>query len=116
MKMVYSALIVVLAFSLGVGVVGAAEQASLEKGKALFNNVNLGTVGKSCNSCHADGKGLEKAGANADLAGVVNTCITKGLHGTALKVDSADMQSMVLYIKSFGSKKPAEKKKAAVGC
>ena len=31
-------------------------EASMEKGKALFNDPKLGTSGKACSSCHADGK------------------------------------------------------------
>ncbi|MBI5026359.1 MAG: hypothetical protein HZC12_06490, partial [Nitrospirae bacterium] len=46
-----------------------AEKASIEKGKALFNNSKLGggTAGKSCNSCHYNGKGLEKSGAKEEV-------------------------------------------------
>lgn len=115
MKAAKIALFLILASLVGLGIAFAAEQASVEKGKALFNDSKLGTVGKSCNSCHADGKGLEKAGAKSDLSEIVNTCITKGLKGAALGAQSVEMQSMVMYIKTFEGKKPA-KKKAAVGC
>ena len=90
-------------------------EASMEKGKALFNDPKLGTTGKSCNDCHTDGKGLEKAGSNTDLERIINGCITNSIKGKALDPKSAEMQSMVLYIKSFGEKKPAAKK-PAVGC
>jgi cytochrome c peroxidase len=116
MKIVKIALFLILATAVGIGIVFAAEQASVEKGKVMFNDPKLGTVEKSCNSCHADGKGLEKAAAKSDLPDIINTCITKGLKGTAIDVKSAEMQSMVLYIKTFEGKKPAAKKKAAVGC
>jgi len=116
MKIMKIVFILVLATAVGIGIAFAAEQASVEKGKAMFNDTKLGTVGKSCNSCHADGKGLEKAGAKSDLPDVINTCITKALQGTAINVKSADMESMVLFIKTLEGKKPAAKKKAAVGC
>jgi predicted RNase H-like HicB family nuclease len=34
---------------------------------------------KSCNTCHPDGKGLEKAGAN--IESMVQKCIEKALEG-----------------------------------
>ena len=33
----------------------------IEKGKALFNDISLGTNKKKCNTCHLDGSGLGKA-------------------------------------------------------
>ncbi len=82
----------------------AQKGASVEKGKALFNDSKLGTTGKSCNSCHPDGKGLEKSGSRADLTDVINGCITTPLKGKALDTQSAEMESLVLYIKSLGAK------------
>lgn len=75
---------------------------TVEKGKALFNDPQLGTSGKSCGSCHPDGKGMEKAGAKANLAAMINTCISKPLKGAALDEKSVEMQSLVLYIQSLG--------------
>jgi hypothetical protein len=83
----------------------------------LFNDSKLGTAGKSCNTCHKDGKGMVKAAAKKDLEDTINSCITGALKGKALDVKSVDMQSLVLYIKSFSAdKKPAAVKKAPVGC
>ena len=96
-----------------VGLAVAAEQASIDKGKALFNDPKLGTSGKSCNTCHPDGKGLEKAGSKPDLESTINGCISVSLKGTAIDPKSLEMQSMVLYIKSFSAKTT---KKPAVGC
>lgn len=92
-----------------VGMVFAAHhEASVEKGKALFNDAKLGTTGQSCNDCHKDGKGVEKAGSMKDLESTINKCITQGIKGKALDTTSVEMQSMVKYIKSL--------KKAPVGC
>jgi cytochrome c peroxidase len=91
-------------------------EATVEKGKALFNDTKLGANGKSCNDCHKDGTGLEKAGLKNDLESTLNTCITKGLNGKALKNKSVEMQSLVLYIKSLGTEKKPAMKKAPVGC
>ena len=53
----------------------------MEKGKALFNDPKFGggTAGVSCNSCHPDGKGLEKAADKKDLEKFVNACIKNAL-------------------------------------
>lgn len=110
--------LVVLVIVLGAGLVFAASQeATVDKGKALFNDTKLGTVEKSCNTCHKDGKGLEKAAGKKDLEVIINSCITGALKGKTLEVKSTEMQSLVLYIKSFAAdKKPSAVKKAPVGC
>jgi cytochrome c peroxidase len=96
--------------------IATQSEASLEKGKALFNDPKLGTTGKSCNDCHPGGKGVEKAAAKNDIERIVNSCITHSVKGRALDVQSVEMQSLVLYIKSFGDKIPATPKKAPMGC
>ena len=116
MKAIRIVMVVVLALSVGVAMAFATQHdASVEKGKALFNDPKLGTTGKSCNDCHTDGKGLDKAGEKNNLEQIINGCITELLKGKALDPKSAEMRSMVLYVKSFSQKKPAAKK-PAVGC
>ena len=96
----------------------------MAKGKALFNDPKLagGTAGKSCNSCHPDGKGLENAGIKKkefNLAGkkqtglkeAINTCIENALKGKALDRKSQEMKDLAAYIKSFEKKTPAAKAK-----
>ena len=118
MKAIKFVVLVVLVVAFGTGIVFAASQeATIDKGKTLFNDPNLGKSGKSCNTCHKDGKGLEKVTAIKNLEDTVNSCITGALKGKTLDVKSADMQSLVLYIKSFAaSNKPGAVKKAPVGC
>jgi cytochrome c peroxidase len=117
MRSVKVVLLIVLAALFVVSIAVAMQhEASVDKGKAVFNDPKLGTTGKSCNTCHPDGKGLEKAGAKSDLENMLNGCITKGLKGKALDVKSVEMQSLVLYVKSFSAKKPAAAKKPAIGC
>ena len=82
-------------------------------GLMLFNDYNLGegTSGKSCNSCHPDGRGLETSGKKETfnifgkkqngLKEAVNFCIVNALKGTAIDPDSGDMKSIVSYIKSL---------------
>ena len=81
----------------------AAEEASVAMGQQLFNNPGLGASknDKSCNSCHPDGKGMEKAGAKADLASMINKCIKGPLQGEGISADSVAMQSLEMYIKSL---------------
>lgn len=95
----------------------------MAKGKVLFNDPKLagGTAGKSCNSCHPDGKGLENAGMKKEfnLAGkkqtglkeAINTCIEGALKGKALDKKSPEMKDLAAYIKSFEKKTPAAKAK-----
>ncbi len=99
MKLVTLVALLVLA---GSGVVSAMQhEASVEKGKALFNDIKLGTSGKSCNSCHPDGKGLEKAGMKKELTATINKCIKMALKGQELGDKSVEMKSLELYIKSI---------------
>jgi cytochrome c5 len=100
-----------------------------DRGKTLFNDTKLGggTAGKSCGTCHPDGKGLEGTGSKTmwknpggefkPLEEAVNVCITMALKGTALDVKSEQMKDLVSYLKSIKptAATPA-KKKAAVGC
>jgi mono/diheme cytochrome c family protein len=79
------------------------------KGKALFNDPKFGggTAGVSCNSCHPDGKGLEKA---ADMKGPekqVNACVQNALKGKGIDPKSAEMADIIAYLKSLKGKTPA---------
>lgn len=83
----------------------AGEGASLAKGKDLFTSKQLGTNGKSCNLCHPDGKGLEKAALydEGELGEIINQCIKNPLEGKTLDPASVEMKSLILYIKSLAS-------------
>ena len=96
LSMVSLGLIFSLAMALG----------DMEKGKALFNDPKFGggTAGVSCNSCHPDGKGLEKAADRKDLEKFVNTCIKNPLKGKGIDTKSGEMADIVAYIKSLKGK------------
>jgi mono/diheme cytochrome c family protein len=93
------------------------------KGKALFNDPKFagGTAGKSCSSCHPDGKGLEKAAEKKEfnlggkkqksLAEAVNMCIVNAINGKAIDPKSDQMKDLVAYIMSLKGKASAEKAK-----
>jgi len=78
------------------------------KGKVLFSDPKLGgaTAGVSCNSCHPDGKGLEKAGDRKDLKAFVNSCIQNALKGKAIDPKSKEMDDIVAYIKTLKRQSP----------
>ena len=77
-----------------------------EKGKALFNDPKLGggTAGLSCNACHQDGKGVEKAADRKDIEKQVNACIKNALKGKGIDPKSAEMADIVAYIRSLKKK------------
>jgi len=80
-----------------------------EKGKVLFNDPKFGggTAEMSCNSCHPDGKGVEKAADRKDLEQMVNACIKNALKGKGIDPRSAEMADMIAYLKSLKGKAPA---------
>ena len=81
-----------------------AAKSSAEMGKMLFNDRALGESAneKSCNSCHSDGKGLEKAGGNKKLSQLINKCVTGGMEGKKLDGRSVEMRSLKEYIATVG--------------
>lgn len=103
-----------------------------ERGKTLFNDTKFGggTAGKSCNSCHPNGKGLEKSADKKEfgimgkkqkgLEEAVNFCIEMALKGKAIDPKSEQMKDIVAYIKSLKGmqmdKEAPKKKKAIEGC
>ena len=97
--MVFSSLMFTLALAAG----------DADRGRALFNDPKFGggTVGMSCNSCHQDGKGVEKAADRKDLEKMVNACIKNALKGKGIDPKSAEMADIVAYLKSLKGKTPA---------
>jgi cytochrome c len=106
------------AFAVHEGDVGSAALLSgnIEKGMTLFNDTKFAgaTSGKSCNSCHPDGKGLEKAEdkkefnimgkKQSSLEEAVNFCIEMAIKGKAIDTKSDQMMDIVAYIKSLKGK------------
>ena len=101
------------------GDVGSAALLSgdVEKGMTLFNDTKFAgaTSGKSCNSCHPNGKDLEKAVDKKEfsimgkkqnsLEEAVNICIEMALKGKAIDTTSDQMKDIVAYITSLTGKK-----------
>lgn len=79
----------------------ASEVGDVARGKQLFADPKLGgsTNDKSCNTCHPDGKGLEKTGVN--IESTIQACIQKALEGKPLATDSQELKDLVAYIASL---------------
>ncbi|HMK74964.1 MAG TPA: hypothetical protein VK568_02150 [Thermodesulfobacteriota bacterium] len=107
MKGLRTAMVVMVSFSLMFTLAVAA--GDVGKGKTLFNDPKFGggTAGVSCNSCHPDGKGLEKAGDMKGLEKQANACIQNALKGKGIDPKSAEMADIVAYLKSLKGKTPA---------
>jgi len=115
MKFIRIAFLSLIALGLTFTVAFAAAEA--EKGKALFNDVKFAGGVKSCDSCHPNGKGLEKSADKKEfnimgkkqksLEEAVNFCIINANKGKAIDVKSEQMKELVAYIKTLKSKKPA---------
>ncbi len=74
----------------------------LEEGRQAFNDASLGSNGKSCASCHSDGKGLENA-CDYDvptLQEMVNFCIRDAMKGTLLPEQDARIINVEKLIRS----------------
>ena len=82
----------------------AEKEPSASEGERLFNDSQLaGSVNaSSCASCHPGEKGLERAFKNPKLVSVINACIIGPLEGKPLPEDSVEMQSVKIYVESFG--------------
>ena len=88
----------------------------IAKGKVLFNDTKFAgaTSGKSCNTCHPNGKGLEMADSKKEfnimgkkqnsLVEAVNFCIENAIKGKAIDPASNQMKDIVAYIKSLKGK------------
>ncbi|RME37699.1 MAG: cytochrome C [Deltaproteobacteria bacterium] len=81
----------------------ATEAPGRELGKALFDSVAMSPAGKSCASCHPEGKGLEEIDAYDDgmLKEMINFCIRDALKGQMLPEDSQELESLLLYLRSL---------------
>lgn len=99
------------------------------KGKLLFASPTLGggKSGKSCQSCHADGKNLSPelfapgrtftmgGKPRHSLAEVVNFCIENPLAGQAIDPNGEEMANIIAYLQTIVKGKPALRKKTE-GC
>jgi len=84
----------------------AYETPGIETGRTLFNSTALGSNQKSCQQCHPDGQGLDEIAAYDDvtLKEMINFCIRDALKGEMLDMESQELSSMLLYVRSLATK------------
>lgn len=84
----------------------ATEGPTVAMGQTLFESTALGSNGKSCASCHPGGKGLAEIGAYDDpmLKEMINFCIRDALKGKMLALESQELDSMLLYLRTLSQK------------
>jgi cytochrome c len=127
MKIIRIMLICLLIVGLATAVALAKQHTPEERGRTLFNDAKFAGGTKACNSCHADGKGLEYSADKKEfgimgktqksLEEAVNFCIVNANKGKAIDPKSDQMKDLVAYIKSLKKgkteAKPEAKKPAA---
>ncbi|NIQ96407.1 MAG: cytochrome C [Desulfuromonadales bacterium] len=81
----------------------ATEAPNKEMGQTLFHSDELGTNGRSCATCHPSGEGLEEIQGweTPLLKQQINDCIRGALEGAPLDNDSTEMNSLIIYLRSF---------------
>jgi cytochrome c peroxidase len=86
----------------------APGEASIERGKTLFSDPDLGANGKTCALCHAGGKSFDpdelKAASPKDTGILTNHCLSLRMKSAKLPADSPDLQALILYVKTFQQK------------
>lgn len=83
--------------------VHANEAPNLNLGQTLFESEELGTNGKSCQTCHAQGKGLDKIGdfSDEELKDIINACLRDALGGKTISIESQEMEALHAYVRTF---------------
>jgi cytochrome c peroxidase len=97
------ALLLALALALAV-----PSEASIERGRALFADPDLGANGKTCVLCHAGGRQLDpevlRAASPKDVGILSNHCLSLRMKSPKLPANAPDLQSLILYVKTFQQK------------
>ncbi len=91
---------------------GTAHAGDISKGKSLFNSAKLGTNGKSCSSCHPDGRNIDGSKSSYSILGseqsniedAANFCIEMALSGKALEKNSGKMKDLAAYLSTLKPK------------
>ncbi len=81
----------------------AIESPSLALGKTLFESTLLGTKGRSCATCHTQGKGLDMVGDfnDTELKDIINACLRDALGAKTISVEAQEMNALVGYLRKF---------------
>ena len=84
----------------------AIEAPSLSLGKTLFDSTELGTKGKSCATCHPQGKGLSMVGDfnDTELKDIINACLRDAVGAKMISAEAQEMNALVGYVREFQKK------------
>jgi len=106
--------ILLAASALFLAAAGSSLGADAQHGKLLFESPALGggTSGKTCLTCHENGRGFSPETLSrktyrvmdnpvANLAGVVNFCIEVALRGEAIAENGEEMKDLLAYLSVF---------------
>jgi cytochrome c len=81
-----------------------------KKGKKLFNDVALGTNGKSCGSCHIEGqKPLEGRKVDNRLIAFIQYCYEHAIDGQSV-MDGVKLDQIVTYFKNLHAEEKVGKR------
>ncbi len=87
----------------------AAAEASIDRGKELFANRDLGANGRTCVQCHVNGKDLDAdqlaAYSPKDVGILSNHCLSVRMKSEKLAPGSAELDSLVMYVRTFRSRR-----------
>lgn len=72
-------------------------------GENLFRSTDLGTNGRSCSSCHPDGKGLDKIADFDDvmLRDIINACIRDAMKGELLAEGAKELRLLAEFVRRY---------------
>ncbi len=94
-----------LALILGIIAVGvqATEGPTLALGKTLFESTELGSKGRSCATCHPQGKGLAMVGDfnDEELKDIINACLRDAMGAKLISTESQEMEALLGYVRKF---------------
>jgi cytochrome c peroxidase len=89
-------------------VLSAPGEVTIERGRTLFSDPDLGTNGKTCALCHAGGKAFDpeelRAASAKDTGILTNHCLSLRMKSAKLPAESPDLQALILYVKTFQQK------------
>ena len=100
--------IIVLALLLITGLgAHATEAPTMELGKTLFESTELGSKGRACVTCHAQGKGLDLIGDfnDMELKDIINACLRDAMGAKLISTESQEMEALLVYVRGFEQSK-----------
>ena len=81
----------------------ATESPTLDLGRTLFESTDLGTKGRGCVTCHAQGKGLEMIGDfnDMELKDIINACLRDAVGAKMISPEAQEMDALLSYVRGF---------------